>query len=368
MVSRVMPVIGQCVIVANTAPVCISNISTIFILVSTYSLYRVVLNVYFNLFCLSLSLWTGDSTVGAYTQWDAKQLTACVCDMGYTGNDCTMRMCPKGDDPLTESVDFRTIQISTSTTSGSLTGELKFIFNGQSFSFPAAWTKSACEQAFEELTNIETVTCQVVQSALNPGYENNLDITVNFVKFPNNPYENNIIYNNGNPDLSSFGCDSTAAVGSGKQCVITDISGISFPEYSYCSNRGICDFKSGNCICYESFYGANCGYYAPVAASSDSSAVTSSDVLTLVSTLSTFKASVLRLATTNLGTTEFNMITVVDNYRKIFILDGYGNILMNYGGLTIRLGGASILLGGLKVDSGGLTVMRNGITLTGIMY
>ena len=35
--------------------------------------------------------YTAYSTVGGYdTNWDAGQTATCVCDMGYTGNDCSM--------------------------------------------------------------------------------------------------------------------------------------------------------------------------------------------------------------------------------------------------------------------------------------
>ncbi|KAJ1414784.1 hypothetical protein B484DRAFT_335146, partial [Ochromonadaceae sp. CCMP2298] len=40
------------------------------------------------------------ANITAYSRWDGNRTTACVCDMGYTGASCDMRMCPKGDDPF----------------------------------------------------------------------------------------------------------------------------------------------------------------------------------------------------------------------------------------------------------------------------
>lgn len=42
----------------------------------------------------------------SYNLWDAEKSRSCVCDGGYTGHDCSKRMCPKGDDPLTTEVDI----------------------------------------------------------------------------------------------------------------------------------------------------------------------------------------------------------------------------------------------------------------------
>ena len=33
--------------------------------------------------------------------WDAKMVHGCVCDLGYSGYDCSLKDCPTGDDPLT---------------------------------------------------------------------------------------------------------------------------------------------------------------------------------------------------------------------------------------------------------------------------
>jgi hypothetical protein len=39
--------------------------------------------------------------VPAYDLWDADMNRACMCDQHFHGNDCSLRMCPRGDDPLT---------------------------------------------------------------------------------------------------------------------------------------------------------------------------------------------------------------------------------------------------------------------------
>jgi hypothetical protein len=47
--------------------------------------------------------------------WDEKAITACVCDGGYMGPDCSQRVCPFGDDPMTvcEQGDTEQIQVIT---------------------------------------------------------------------------------------------------------------------------------------------------------------------------------------------------------------------------------------------------------------
>ncbi|KAG7399924.1 hypothetical protein PHYBOEH_007610 [Phytophthora boehmeriae] len=38
-----------------------------------------------------------------YGLWDQEKIMGCVCDANYEGHDCSLRTCPKGDDPLTPS-------------------------------------------------------------------------------------------------------------------------------------------------------------------------------------------------------------------------------------------------------------------------
>ena len=117
--------------------------------------------------CLSTSIlfdiYTPGSVAGQYSSWDGTHTTACSCDYGYTGTDCSMRMCPKGDDPLTPFSDYRTITIATTAASGSLGGAFKFSFADQSFTFPGdarSWTSSDCTTSFQSnLQNVKAVSC-----------------------------------------------------------------------------------------------------------------------------------------------------------------------------------------------------------------
>ena len=36
-----------------------------------------------------------------YSGWDKDAMYACSCDYGFTGPDCSLALCPKGDDPMT---------------------------------------------------------------------------------------------------------------------------------------------------------------------------------------------------------------------------------------------------------------------------
>lgn len=52
---------------------------------------------------LCLTLNKLPTSVGySAAQWDANRIQACECDAGYFGTDCSQRVCPTGDDPLTQ--------------------------------------------------------------------------------------------------------------------------------------------------------------------------------------------------------------------------------------------------------------------------
>jgi len=50
---------------------------------------------------LGVTTYAGVLAPSTYRLWDQEKNTACVCDTGYSGIDCSLRECPRGDDPLT---------------------------------------------------------------------------------------------------------------------------------------------------------------------------------------------------------------------------------------------------------------------------
>jgi len=115
--------------------------------------------------------YTGYGSLSKQTQfasqdWDAAKTRQCQCDRGYEGVDCASRMCPKGDDPLTncndnatpgESVDDTQVISMQSGTIGAgkfFTLMFKDMYNGEyttrpistanAWTTPAATTTTAC--------------------------------------------------------------------------------------------------------------------------------------------------------------------------------------------------------------------------------
>ncbi len=193
-----------------------------------------------------------------------------------------LELCPKGNDPLAAYENYRTISITTSSTSGVLAGYFELTFNGESFSFPANannWDDAACKASFESLPNIKTVKCTrgVIKARASATF------TIQFRAFPIIPQENSLFAHNGNPPISSFYCDPYLITGAvGAACSVADVTIANIPgififikiellpyliknclktEYSFCSNRGTCDFNTGICSCFAGFENSNCDSY-----------------------------------------------------------------------------------------------------------
>ena len=165
-----------------------------------------------------------------YKGWDAEKLTQCICDWGYSGNSCEMRMCPKGDDPFTSFTNYRTITISLRTTS-MIGGNVQLWVNGQVLFFPAywgSWSVAQCEASFATLANVASVVCSHSQKNLLDSI-GNVDWTIAFTKFPMVPFENNIYTNNGSLPLSTFVCHTHLITGTNPTCTITDITVATLP-------------------------------------------------------------------------------------------------------------------------------------------
>ena len=83
--------------------------------------------------CLTVNQLTADEGLYTYALWDGDMSRTCKCDSGYTGTDCSERLCPYGDDPLTtvhaiDEVQWIDIYSTSTTAGGALGGSATFKF------------------------------------------------------------------------------------------------------------------------------------------------------------------------------------------------------------------------------------------------
>jgi hypothetical protein len=208
---------------------------------------------------------TGVTEAHDYMLWDMHKNQACVCDAGYTGPDCSLRKCPRGDDPLTyrtEDCGGSDCTVETQTVSplcsadGTCAGTFTLTFTD--------WTGKAWETA--PITYVQTDsdasgTAAALATALKALPEDVItDVTVADVT----PLGSNVgvlytISFTANPgNLPLMTCDTSGiTTGTMTSCVVAaTVEGTN--EAVECSNRGICDTDSGVCKCFRGYSGVDC--------------------------------------------------------------------------------------------------------------
>ena len=297
----------------------------------------------------------GDGRGPAYTNWDGHVTTLCACDTGFFGADCSLRMCPKGDDPLTSGQAARALTLTTAGASA-LGGTLTVSFDGEEFTMSAdanAVSGAECKALLEGLPNIEVAAC--ARGA--PDAQGGAVYSIELSSFPTLPHQNNIFAHDGNPPLSSFTCDVSAASPAGMTCLFADTTTSNLREYEFCSGRGTCDTATGSCTCYADFSGTACEAAASTVATS-----ADNDVLLLHAQLAGYAGKVLHLKTEREAADAFDLVYAQSNSAATFQMKGNGDTIMHKGGLTISIGGETISAGGLTVNGGG-TIATGGLVV-----
>ncbi|RLN63540.1 hypothetical protein BBJ29_009826, partial [Phytophthora kernoviae] len=207
----------------------------------------------------------GDGVGPVYTNWEKDSMSSCLCDMGYTGPDCS--------------------------------------------------------QPFKEWTHLGV--------------------------------ENNLLYHTGNPALSSFTCDiSLITSANSPTCAITDVVATNVIEHTYCSNRGLCSFSSGQCICYADFKGMDCNQPSNVPDSIDDN-----DGFVINPMGLTYIGTVLHLKTAKGSQADFYFMKIESSTLQILTMNvdirGDGLTTIQTGGLAVVTGGATI---SHDLDAASLTV------------
>jgi len=192
-----------------------------------------------------------------YPLWDSLKNQACVCDPGYSGIDCSERLCPKGADPLIDEIgatavtnEIQTIKIATTAgNTGAIvaasTYALKYtdVF-GEVWKTAAISAKAAAgnggaaavKAALEAIPNsvIESVT--VTEADTSDATDEGMDIAITFTHNPGNLNALEIVDVNWSTPLATV-TETTAG---------TTVA-------AECSGRGLCDYETGICKCFRGY-------------------------------------------------------------------------------------------------------------------
>lgn len=200
----------------------------------------------------------GSGTVYSYEHiWDAQKIYGCHCDDQYHGIDCSLRYCPKGDDPLTGTVDIQPVnplqfndiqRVSCKADAGTFT----LSFRGKT-TVPIPYNAKAYElQAkIEAIPTIGSGTTKLIMYGPQACTAHGTTFTIEFLQNFGNlpllvPDKRKLIFSN---SLST----STLVV----ETVV-----VGTKEDIECAGRGICDPSNGICEC-STFYETSNGYNAP---------------------------------------------------------------------------------------------------------
>jgi hypothetical protein len=193
----------------------------------------------------------GDGQIYLYTEnWDADKIYGCQCDEGYAGYDCSLRNCPRGDDPLTGKPE--TVKDPTELQQNERQ-KIKCLASGGYFTL--TFKKQTTEHInFDDSLSEITVKFNALSTVSNAviSFENaattmvctklgntmTFEFTQDFGKLPLIVVDNSkLTYFAGAPILENQVTERVVGT----------------KENMFCSGRGTCDPSIGVCTCFEPF-------------------------------------------------------------------------------------------------------------------
>lgn len=195
--------------------------------------------------------------------WDADKIYGCICDEGYDGYDCSISICPSGDDPLTPGGEQEKQLLHCNATEGKF---VLFFDKKMSKTIDVRATKLETKAAIESIPMLGHVSL-----VFSNGNSVCSEVTKNIVsitfmdKFGPLPPLVPVTIDLNDGAAIEIGSEDTDKL-------MTDDFGNIFEavkgskENDECSNRGICDEGTGVCRCFDinnDIYAGSDGYGGP---------------------------------------------------------------------------------------------------------
>ena len=197
--------------------------------------------------------------------WDSHQVHGCLCSEGWEGYDCSLKSCPKGDDPHTQH-QLNEIQQLACTDSDDA-GTITVAFRDESFSISATSTAADLETSLNALSTINDVSVTYTDNDIYVGAPSLDADALQLCRASGQLIDIEFLSPTGNvPDIEVSGSEVD-----GDLTVSTIQDGTK--EYITCSGRGLCNHIAGVCECFAGYASSNgqgevgtlgdCGYKNP---------------------------------------------------------------------------------------------------------
>jgi len=182
---------------------------------------------------------------GSYSGWDEDMLAGCACQPGWEGPACSLRSCPKGDDPDTAGTDEVQLFECTCTT---CSGGVRFAFRGDTtLDVPFDASDDLIRHRMLQLATVGDISVRIAfGTGMCSGSGSLTEFTFLAPGGPLAPLS-----------FSTYGTlAGTLGVKAGGQysLVLPHLeSATGTREHAECSGRGTCDHAAGVCRCLPGF-------------------------------------------------------------------------------------------------------------------
>jgi len=195
-----------------------------------------------------------------YGGWEAQTATACDCQPGFIGSDCSLRTCPRGSDPETSAQQLKAIRITTghplrSTAAAiqaadaqSLDPVYRVRFGGESAEFPVLASAKQVQDAFMSMGSIRAAAAirEATYDANDFSDGKTWTVRLAFASTADDGFA----MHSGNPSLDLFQCDTSAAH-NGLRAEVLNPTGFTFGTYTI-----VIDNAAGSTFTYTTPSGA----------------------------------------------------------------------------------------------------------------